>query len=143
MDLLAVYDEHFNQYLQLAKVFIKQLKSKEDREICIKWIKKLLSLKTQDASLKRNRNEYLKYMLTILQRGNLDLLDDYPKYDDMYQRQVFEKKGGPTGVYHYKWSADKKLYTAAKPVPGQGMLIYMAATNAPFLGWDHPNEPKP
>lgn len=36
-----------------------------------------------------------------------------------------------------KWSGDNRTYIAAKPLPGQGALIYMAVSSDPSLGWDH------
>ncbi|KAJ8915980.1 hypothetical protein NQ315_016657 [Exocentrus adspersus] len=38
--------------------------------------------------------------------------------------------------YMSKWSGDNRTYIAAKPLPGQGALIYMAVSSDPSLGWD-------
>lgn len=37
-----------------------------------------------------------------------------------------------------RWSADKKIYVAAKPIPGKGALVYMAVAKDPSLGWEQP-----
>lgn len=37
------------------------------------------------------------------------------------------------------WSADKKTYIAAKPIGGEGALIYIAVTAHPEIGWDFPD----
>lgn len=54
---------------------------------------------------------------------------------------MYEFKGGANkdeGQFNSRWSADKKTYVAAKPIPGKGYLVYLAVAQDASLGWDHP-----
>lgn len=56
-----------------------------DREILTKWIQKLLALKSYDIVVKKNRNHFFKYMLTVLHKGLKEgpiPHHGYPQYDD-------------------------------------------------------------
>lgn len=37
-----------------------------------------------------------------------------------------------------RWSRDKRTYIAAKPLPGRGVLVYMAVAKDLSLGWELP-----
>ncbi|KAG5894124.1 hypothetical protein JTB14_004062 [Gonioctena quinquepunctata] len=125
-----IYDEEFFNNLQLAKTLISQIRSKRDRDICKKWIQKLCDLRSDDAVVKKNRNSFFKYMLQILHKGAKKDAQD-PQYDSAGVRKDHTQ-------FMSKWSADNRTYIAAKPLPGQGALIYMAVSSDPSLGWDHP-----
>ncbi|XP_017770940.1 PREDICTED: uncharacterized protein LOC108558521 [Nicrophorus vespilloides] len=134
---LDCYDEEFNRNLQLAKNLIVQLKRKQDREICSKWIAKLCDLKSTDPSVKKNRNQFFKYMLTVLHKG----IDDAPHHHHGYP-QISEKHGAigdkmPGKSYMSRWSPDRRTYVAVKPMPGRGALVYMAVSKNPELGWEY------
>ncbi|KAF5280253.1 hypothetical protein FQA39_LY18076 [Lamprigera yunnana] len=136
---MDVYDEEFHKHLQLAKGLIAKVVRKKDREICIKWIQKLLKLKSYDPVVKKNRNHFFKYMLTVLHRGLKEALPahhGYPQYDS--KCQVGSQNWTETQGFMSRWSADKKTYVAAKPLPGKGALVYMAVAKDTSLGWEIP-----
>ncbi|KAJ8946853.1 hypothetical protein NQ318_006763 [Aromia moschata] len=107
----------------------------KDREICKKWIGKLLNLKSDDPVVKKNRNSFFKYMLQILLKG-AQHDSQTPQYDSGDQKK--KKVDDEEVTFMSKWSVDNRTYIAAKPLPGQGALIYMAVSSDPSLGWDHP-----
>ncbi|KAF2903732.1 hypothetical protein ILUMI_02440 [Ignelater luminosus] len=60
----------------------------------------------------------------------------YPQYDDRYA--VEGSNWSQAGGFMSRWSADRKTYVAAKPLPGKGALVYMAVSKDPSLGWEQP-----
>lgn len=129
-----IYDEEFYNNLQIARTLVNQIRSRRDKDICGKWISKLCSLKSDDVVVKKNRNAFFKYMLFILHKAAQKDLET-PQYDDK------QKKPDDDDInFMSKWSGDHRTYIAAKPIPGQGALIYMAVSSDPKLGWDHPLE---
>ena len=75
-----ILDEEFQRYLEIAKALIKEIKRQEDREICVKYIKKCLSMNVPNLSVKRNRNDFFKFFLKTLQTS---AENQPPDYDDM------------------------------------------------------------
>ncbi|KAF7271725.1 hypothetical protein GWI33_015434 [Rhynchophorus ferrugineus] len=126
-----IYDEEFYNNLKLAKILIDQLGRNGDKQICRKWIGKLISMETIDPVVKKNRNSFFKYMLQILRKA----------VKDSAYKMGFENANQQLADDHYmcKWSKDKRTYIATKPLPGQGALVYMAVARDPSLGWDHPS----
>ena len=64
-------DNEFNNYLKIAKGLMGNLKDPEKR-ICGKWILKLVNIKSDDIIVKKNRNAFFKYLLHVLNSGNLE-----------------------------------------------------------------------
>ncbi|XP_022916246.1 uncharacterized protein [Onthophagus taurus] len=133
---IDVYDEEFNNYLNIAKGLIRKIKRGGDRRICTKWITKLCKLESDDPQVKKNRNEFFKYMLVILHRS----LDEKPKFHEMPQynakhEKLNESLGGKT--FMSRWSQDKRTYVAVKPIPQGGALVYMAVAKEPNMGWEY------
>ncbi|XP_060535694.1 uncharacterized protein LOC132707770 [Cylas formicarius] len=124
-----IYDEEFANNLQIAKNLVSKLSSRTDKQICKKWIGKLCRLKSDDPVVKKNRNAFFKYLLEILSKAILDAATDMGIGAE-HQEKVDDDH------FMCKWSEDKRTYIAAKPLPGQGALIYMAVTRYPNLGWD-------
>lgn len=131
-----------------------------DREICTKWISRLCALETPNPTVKRNRNSFFKYLLTIINQGieqQPEPHKGYPQYDDKVknlEKTTYLKKnlkilfkfrpGDPTyggKGYMSKWSNDRRTYVAAKPLPGRGALVYMAVAKDLSYGWENP-QPK-
>ncbi|KAJ8968024.1 hypothetical protein NQ314_002515, partial [Rhamnusium bicolor] len=108
--------------------------SLSDKDICKKWIGKLLTLKSDDPVVKKNRNSFFKYMLQILLKGVQQ--DSGVQFDSGGAQK--KRKTDDDLEFMSKWSGDNRTYIAAKPLPGQGTLIYMAVSSDPSLGWDHP-----
>ncbi|XP_023312034.1 uncharacterized protein LOC111692327 [Anoplophora glabripennis] len=152
---IDVYDEEFYNNLQLAKKMVTEIRNRRDKDICKKWIGKLLSLKSDDPIVKKNRNSFFKYMLQMLDKAAKEA-STTPQYDDrvcinktstkMLQVCLINFSHTPSGKkklsaeeteFMSKWSGDNRTYIAAKPLPGQGALIYMAVSSDPSLGWDH------
>ncbi|XP_030758613.1 uncharacterized protein LOC115884250 [Sitophilus oryzae] len=125
-----IYDEEFYTNLNIAKVLIDQLGRPSDKQICRKWIGKLVEINTLDPVVKKNRNGFFKYMLQILRKAVKD-----SAYTINIDGDLQEKNDDH---YMCKWSKDKRTYIATKPIPGQGALVYMAVAKDPSLGWDHP-----
>ncbi|GJQ73312.1 hypothetical protein Trydic_g13683 [Trypoxylus dichotomus] len=132
---LDIYDEEFNRYLKLSKTLISQLKRQSDRRICTKWITKLCQLESNDPVVKKNRNDFFKYMLVILHRSLDERPRDYgfPQYDT--RNKLNESMGGKS--FMSRWSPDKRTYVAVKPIPQGGALVYMAVAKDPSLGWEY------
>ncbi|XP_023015634.1 uncharacterized protein [Leptinotarsa decemlineata] len=126
-----IYDEEFFNNLQIAKTLISQIRRRKDKEICKKWIQKLCNLRSEDAVVKKNRNSFFKYMLLILHKGAKQE-EKTPQFDNIKEQKEDHLH------FMSKWSGDNRTYIAAKPLPGQGALIYMAVSSDPSLGWDHP-----
>ncbi|KAB0793615.1 hypothetical protein PPYR_13235 [Photinus pyralis] len=138
---MDIYDEEFTRLTMLAKQMISKIERKKDREILSKWIRKLIGLKSYDPVVKKNRNHFFKYMLTVLHKGlKVDPVAHYgyPQYDERYQ-QVDGQNWSQEQGFMKRWSNDKKTYVAAKPLPGKGALVYMAVAKDPTLGWEIPN----
>lgn len=122
-----IYDEEFFNNLQLAKKLLEKISNRRDRQICRKWITKLCNFKSEDALVKKNRNIFFKYMLRMLHKA-ADRESEIPRE---------EKPVGDESQFASKWSPDNRTYIATKPLPGEGVLIYMAVSADPKLGWDH------
>ncbi|KAF5282504.1 hypothetical protein FQR65_LT14274 [Abscondita terminalis] len=134
------YDEEFRRHLQLAKGLIAKIRRKSDRDICTKWIQKLLKLKSYDPVVKKNRNHFFKYMLTVLHKGAKEGPGPhlgFPQYDSKMHGEAWSQQ---SQGYMSRWSGDKKTYVAAKPLPGKGALVYMAVAKDPSLGWEFPKK---
>lgn len=86
--LLSMYDEEFNRLLLLAKCLISQLCDRDDRIVVVNWIKKMCAMKTKDASVKKNRNAFFKYMLTVLHQGVLDEQQEFAFSDQLVSLTV-------------------------------------------------------
>ncbi|XP_050309958.1 uncharacterized protein LOC126745932 [Anthonomus grandis grandis] len=123
-----IYDDEFYTNLKIAKGFINQLGTRGDKQICKKWIAKLVKLKSDDPVVKRNRNSFFRYLLSVMEKAIKD--------------SAYKVEGGKNvndeNHFMCKWSNDKRTYIAAKPLPGLGTLVYMAVAKDPSLGWDHP-----
>ncbi|ENN71243.1 uncharacterized protein LOC125503390 [Dendroctonus ponderosae] len=126
---IDVYDEEFHNNLKLAKSLINQLGSKGDKQICKKWISKLVKMKSDNPVVKKNRNSFFKYMLSVMEKAIKD---------SAYTIGTDANQAIEDNHFMCKWSNDKKTYIAAKPLPGLGTLVYMAVSKDPSLGWDHP-----
>ncbi|KAL1497692.1 hypothetical protein ABEB36_008610 [Hypothenemus hampei] len=125
-----VYDEEFYNNLKFAKGLINEMCCIGDKQICKKWIGKLVNLKSDDPVVKKNRNCFFKYMLSVMEKAIKD---------SAYKLNIEGgKKASTDNNFLCKWSNDKRTYLAAKPLPGLGTLVYLAVSKNPSLGWDHP-----
>ncbi|CAG9773845.1 unnamed protein product [Ceutorhynchus assimilis] len=125
-----IYDEEFHNNLKIAKGFISELGSRGDKQICRKWIQKLVNLKSDNPVVKKNRNSFFKYLLWVMEQAIKD---------SAFKIEGDGKQGATDDdSFMCKWSSDKRTYMAAKPLPGLGTLVYMAVSKDPTLGWDHP-----
>ncbi|XP_066248830.1 uncharacterized protein [Euwallacea similis] len=124
---LDVYDEEFYSNLKIARALLNQIGTREDRTICKKWIGKLVRMKADNPIVKKNRNAFFQYMLSVMEKA---------VKESAYKME----ESGLANEDHYmrKWSPDKRTYMAAKPLPGVGTLVYLAVAREPNLGWDHP-----
>ncbi|XP_056643188.1 uncharacterized protein LOC130896786 isoform X2 [Diorhabda carinulata] len=125
-----IYDEEFFNNLQIAKPLVQLMGLKRDKEICKKWIQKLCNLKSDDPIVKKNRNAFFKYMLRIIHKAAQKEAEN-PAFDPTSEQKIENE-------FTSKWSSDNRTYIAAKPLPGEGAMIYMAVASDPKLGWDHP-----
>jgi Domain of unknown function (DUF4485) len=62
-----VLDEEFQNYLDIAQGYVKDLVRKEDKVICAKYLKRLCELKSTRLPVKVNRNRFFKYFLKMLE----------------------------------------------------------------------------
>lgn len=76
-----IYDEEFHNNLKLVKNLINQIYNDKDKEICKKWIRKLLELKSNDPVVKKNRNGFFRYLISVIYKG-LERGRQFPHYDD-------------------------------------------------------------
>ncbi|EFA08967.1 hypothetical protein TcasGA2_TC006674 [Tribolium castaneum] len=132
--ILDVYDEEFATNMEIAKNLVGMVQSPKDKEICKKWILKLRQLKATDTTVKKNRNSFFKYFLQVLHKAvqGEDYLGPSP-----LDTKADESRGRD---FMCRWSSDKRTYVAAKPLPGEGTLVYMAVSKDPSLGWEKQGE---
>ncbi|XP_075230466.1 uncharacterized protein LOC142329671 [Lycorma delicatula] len=92
---------------------------------------RVCKLKSSDLKVKKSRNEFYKYLLTLM-RSCLE-----------HEREVESVKGKKKAMsFKSSWSPDRRTYVAIQPIPNQGALIYMACNARPDLGWDTPKKKK-
>uniref|UniRef100_A0A8D9EAG1 DUF4485 domain-containing protein n=1 Tax=Cacopsylla melanoneura TaxID=428564 RepID=A0A8D9EAG1_9HEMI len=118
-----LYESEFKKDLEKALTLISEISDKTQQRSAIKWMNKILSLKSEDPQVKKNRNCFLKYYLNLL-KNTVDSI-------------TVETKERSLDVLT-QWSPDKRTYVAIKPLPSEGALIYMAVADDPSQGWDFP-----
>lgn len=118
-----LYESDFKKDFEKAVMYISEIGDKTQKRTAIRWMNKILSLKSEDPQVKKNRNCFLKYYLTLLKNTS-----------EAVSEQSREK---PLDIMS-QWSLDKKTYVAIKPLPNEGALIYMAVSDDPSTGWDFP-----
>ncbi|KAK9888193.1 hypothetical protein WA026_000462 [Henosepilachna vigintioctopunctata] len=134
-----VYDEEFYNNLKLAKVLLNKIPLEKEKNICKKWITRLMSLKSNEPAVKRNRNHFFRYLLSVMNKGTWNISETpehygFPQYDE----KLSAENEATAQRFLCRWSGDRKTYVATKPIPGKGTLVYMAVAKEPKLGWDHP-----
>ncbi|XP_045476079.1 uncharacterized protein LOC123681821 [Harmonia axyridis] len=136
-----IYDEEFHNNLKLAKALMSKIPTEAEKNICRKWIMKLMQLKSKEPAVKRNRNHFFRYLLSVMNKGTWGLTHTaehhgFPQFDAKFADQT------ETGANQFlcRWSGDRKTYVATKPIPGKGALVYMAVAKEPKLGWDNPQD---
>ncbi|KAL9699407.1 hypothetical protein quinque_002848 [Culex quinquefasciatus] len=131
---IDILDEQFAQYLQLAQQLLSMLRSPQDRQIASKYIRRCCpkSGVTRFVHYKRNRNEFFRYFLKVLQsavetQGHVVQVDD----------EVPVGADGERTKESCNWSDDRRTYVATKVIPNYATLVYMAVCDDPELGWDN------
>lgn len=115
-----MYDTDFKQDLEKAVMYVSEISDKDQKRMALKWINKILSLQSDDPQVKKNRNCFLKYFLTVLKNSEV---------------VSAEQNSGDVLV---QWSPDRRIYVAIKPLPNEGVLVYMAVVDDVTQGWDFP-----
>ncbi|XP_066139857.1 uncharacterized protein [Euwallacea fornicatus] len=124
---LDVYDDEFQSNLKIARALMNQIGLRGDRSICQKWIGKTMRMKSDNPVVKKNRNTFFRYMLSVMEKA---VKESACKTEEIELANEDH--------YMRKWSPDKRTYMAAKTLPGVGILVYLAVAREPNLGWDHP-----
>ncbi|XP_055839539.1 uncharacterized protein LOC129907387 [Episyrphus balteatus] len=120
-------DAEFHSNIKLAKSILKTLKRPKDREITSRLIDRVKALNSNSLEVKSNRNKFTKYFLKVLQRNS----DTQPKEYDQWFKPSEHREPTQTAL----WSSDRRTFIATKTIPGFGLLVYMAVTYEPELGW--------
>lgn len=115
-----MYDTDFKQDLEKAVMYVSEISDKDQKRMALKWINKIISLQSDDPQVKKNRNCFLKYFLTVLKNSEV---------------VSAEQNSGDVLV---QWSPDHRIYVAIKPLPNEGVLVYMAVVDDVTQGWDFP-----
>ncbi|KAG8224845.1 hypothetical protein J437_LFUL005448 [Ladona fulva] len=129
------YDIEFNQCLSRAEEIITKMEDKENQKICAKWIERLLKLQSNDLEVKRNRNEFFKFLIQTLEEGTSG--ETFLPTADFGTLPLQDKDEDPIILSH--WSDDRRTYTSIKTLPNSGAIIYMAVSSDPEAGWEIPN----
>ena len=127
---LDILDEQFQQYLEIAKNLMEQLKNTRDRQICAKYIQRCCKLVSESLHVKRYRNEFFKYFLKMLDTA---VFNQAYYIEMMGEKRQMDDEEKSREVHH--WNEDKTSYVATKIIPGYAMLVYMAVSNKPEEGW--------
>uniref|UniRef100_A0A0A9ZFI2 Cytochrome P450 71A18 n=1 Tax=Lygus hesperus TaxID=30085 RepID=A0A0A9ZFI2_LYGHE len=149
-------------YLSGVANRISQALNDHDQKLARKWINKISSYNSKNLEVARSRNELMRNLVGVLRsellfrvlstkkvkakiRGS-DLKElrreiatfGEPGHTSRILKNVYEPDRAQTSFMSI-WSPDKRTYLAAKPIGGEGALIYMAVTPHPELGWDLPD----
>lgn len=60
-----LFDEEFNNYLDIAQWLTERLDDKTDRRTAGKWIKRMCALDSPNITVKKERNAFCKYFLKV------------------------------------------------------------------------------
>ncbi|KAF6206056.1 hypothetical protein GE061_017281 [Apolygus lucorum] len=150
------------QYLSAVATKISSALSDRDQKVARKWINKLSSYESKSIDVARSRNDLMRSLVGVLRSELLfrvlstkkvkakikgaDLKElkreiatfGEPGHTSRILKNVYEPDRAQTSFMSI-WSPDKRTYLAAKPIAGEGALIYMAVTPHPELGWDLPD----
>lgn len=121
-------DEEFLNYKHIARGLMKKLQLAEDKRVCYKYIKQCDEMKTDNVTIKANRNKFFRYLLKVMNRAV-----DEQKFNVFFDN---ESKQPTCNQDISQYSKDKKTYIAAKVIPGYGTLVYMAVLDKPEAGWE-------
>lgn len=130
-------DGEFNLYLRMARHYITQMSSPEDRRVAEIYIKSCLIMKKSDQmKTKFHRNRFFRYFLKTIRKTvespTPAVFINQTNFDNMNEST---EENGNVNEFH-QWSANRKSYVSAKILPGRGALIYMACTEHPDeCGW--------
>ncbi|XP_055917992.1 uncharacterized protein LOC129950172 [Eupeodes corollae] len=120
-------DAEFHSDIKSAKTILKTFKRPKDREIALSLIERVQLLNSNSLEVKSNRNKFTRYFLKVLQKNS----DTQPKEYDIW----FKPRETKEPTENALWSPDRRTFIATKTIPGFGMLVYMAVTHEPELGW--------
>ncbi|KAL0271948.1 UNVERIFIED_CONTAM: hypothetical protein PYX00_005095 [Menopon gallinae] len=144
------YDREYERNLNLARRLIWKIKDKADRSIALKYVNLLTHLKSDDVTVKRNRNAFFKYFIQVLEdqlnteaRTKIQCTCAIPNEESMSDPlKYLQKEVINTGERVVcNWSKDKRTYISAKILPGRGALLYMAVSSK-ANDWDFRGQQK-
>lgn len=137
-DELDSLDHEFQRQLYIAKILMASIHKPEDRAIISQFIKRCVALNEENIYIKKNRNEFFRFLLQTLHTAT----QIQPKEVEKVVKEPVVKVIDPLeGKRKQKerllkfWSTDRRSYTSAKVIPGYGVLIYMAVSSDPAAGW--------
>lgn len=132
---LCSLDHEFQRQLHMAKILMSTIRNVEDRAIVARYIKKSVALNENDMYVKKNRNEFFRFFLQMLHTASQTQPKVIPQPEKSPDESSINQNDQRKEKNVKMWSKDRRTYTAARVIPGFGVLIYMAVTSDPELGW--------
>ncbi|XP_066601344.1 uncharacterized protein [Prorops nasuta] len=156
-------DEAFNRKMKIAKILMGDLSDQRDVRIATKWLIRVSSIKSPILEVKKNRNEFLSYIIKVLSDGILKpcldselntvcdpdnsfaflhnlvvnffmILRKHSKNEESDEEENEKENDKKSKCkFHSRWSSDYRTYIAVKPIPGRGTILYMAVSKLPGL----------
>ncbi|BES95208.1 Hypothetical protein NTJ_08017 [Nesidiocoris tenuis] len=158
---MSARDETEYNYLSYKSKKLADFLGLQDQKIALKWIAKIDGYQSANSDLSQMRVDLMKNFLDVLKNEVFFRVlatkkaADFGESDKARLKMEIERAGDigaefplinsvykpDSAASHFMsiWSKDKKTYIAAKPLGGQGALVYLAVTSNPELGWDLPD----
>ncbi|KAK9509016.1 hypothetical protein O3M35_006431 [Rhynocoris fuscipes] len=80
------FDEEFNLNLKIAKVLLENLTGQE-KDIAVNWLRRLSNLQTNEISVKKDRNHFLRKLLAVIKQSVFLKVLNHPRYQLLSSRE--------------------------------------------------------